>query len=65
MLPSSGLNSTPEKQVKTLIARLTYVHSSETSVNIYMNFKNYEPGDSTLHSHCRENLKPKIIFNSK
>jgi hypothetical protein len=34
------------------------VRSSETSVKLYQSTRRYNPEDSHIHSHSRENLKP-------
>jgi hypothetical protein len=38
------------------------VHTSETSVNIYLTTWQYIPQDSKLHTHHCENLKPLLLL---
>jgi hypothetical protein len=38
--------------------------TSETSVNFYQTSRRYNPEDSHLHTHCRENLKSYLIRNT-
>jgi predicted secreted protein len=38
------------------------VHTSETSVNIYLTTRQYNPEDSELHNRRRENLKSHIAI---
>jgi hypothetical protein len=40
------------------------VQTSETSVNSYQSTRRYNPEDSRLHSHCRENLRAYVVKES-
>jgi hypothetical protein len=43
-------------------AMMETVHTSETSVNIYLTTRQYIPEDCKLHTRRRENLKSHIIL---